>query len=207
MNSSVANEDDLLAKACRGDGEALGHLLQKYRPYLRIMAQRRLDSRLKIRVDPSDVVQTTFLEAHRDLASFRGKAEGELVAWLRRILDNNLAQTIQRHVFAKKRSIRRERSLDDAVGTSHVLADFLAADQSSPSRRVMRGEAAIRLAQSMDQLPTDQHEAVRLRYLEGRSLREIAEHFDRTEVAVAGLLKRGLRGLRKQLDTNGSRDH
>ena len=199
MNSSLANEDALLAKACGGDGEALGTLLQKYRPYLRVMAQRRLDSRLKIRVDPSDVVQTTFLEAHRDLAGFRGKSQGELVAWLRRILDNNLAQAIQRHVFAKKRSIRREKSLDDAVGTSHVLADFLAADQSSPSRRVMRGEAAIRLTVAMQRLPRDQHEAVRLRHLEGCSLAQIAERFGRTEVAVAGLLKRGLRGLRKRL--------
>jgi RNA polymerase sigma-70 factor (ECF subfamily) len=195
MSSSTASQ--LLAKARQGDAEAAGILLERYRPYLRLIAQRRLDSGVKARVDPSDVVQQTCLEAYRDLVSFRGGAEAELIAWLRRILDHNVAQTIQKHVFAQKRATDKERSLDDSNGLGRALREVLAAEQSSPSRRAMRDEDAVGLAQAMQTLPEDQHEAIRLRHLEGWSLAQIAEQLDRSEVAVAGLLKRGLRRLRK----------
>jgi RNA polymerase sigma-70 factor (ECF subfamily) len=61
------------------------------------------------------------------------------------------------------------------------------------------GESAARLAAALAELPDDQREAVRLRYLEGRSLAEIAERMDRTVVAAAGLVKRGLIHLRKSM--------
>ena len=79
------------------------------------------------------------------------------------------------------------------------MREKLASRQSSPSSRAMRGEAAVRLAQAMDRLPIDQCEAIRLRYLEGSSLTQIATEMQRSEVAAAGLLKRGLRGLRNDL--------
>ena len=63
----------------------------------------------------------------------------------------------------------------------------------------MQGELAVRLAVEIEKLPSDQREAVRLRHLEGWSLKNLAGHFHRSESAVAGLLKRGLRGLREQL--------
>ena len=63
----------------------------------------------------------------------------------------------------------------------------------------MRGEDAVRLAAALCELPEDQRKAVRLRHLEGFTLQQLAEHFDRSPEAVAGLLKRGLRKLRKLL--------
>lgn len=195
MDASTASQ--LLARARQGDAEAAGMLLERYRAYLRLIAKRRLDCQVQARVDPSDVVQQTCLEAYRDLGDFRGGVEAELIAWLRRILDNNLAQTIQQHVFTQKRAAGRERSLDDSKGPGEALRKSLAAEQSSPSRRAMRGEDAVRLAGALETLPPDQHEAVRLRHLEGWSLAQIARRLDRSEVAVAGLLKRGLWGLRK----------
>jgi len=196
--------DELIAEARAGSDEALGVLLDRYRPYLRLLAQRGLGTDVQSRVDPSDVVQRAFLDAHRDWAAFRGGAEPELVAWLRRILENNLSETVGEHVRAQKRSTRKEKSLTESNG--RALAADLAADQSSPSQRAMRGEAAVVLAQAVDTLPDDQCEAIRLRYLEGWTLSQIAEHFDRSQVAVAGLLKRGLRGLRKYFDAVSGSD-
>ena len=190
--------DDLVEKAVKGDQEALGILLEQYRPYLRILARRQLDSVMNARVDPSDVVQQTCLEAFRDLVGFRGSEAGELVAWLRRILENNVSQSIQRHIVTQKRSVSREQQLDDSQERGQALAS-LPGDGSSPSRRAMRGELAIRLAQEVESLPEDQCEAIRLRHLEGWSLAQLADHFGRSESAVAGLLKRGLRALRLQL--------
>jgi len=198
MASSEVN--DLLAKARRGDSNALGCLLQRYGPYLKLLAQRRLDQRLQARIDPADVVQQTFLEAQRDLAQFRGRTESELMAWLRTILDHNIAQVVQKHLLAQKRDATRERSLNDSRQGGGPLASRLPAEQSSPSQRAMRGESAVRLALAMSALPEAQQEAIRLRHLEGLSLAEIGQRMQRSELAVAGLLKRGLRGLRTQLE-------
>ncbi len=196
--------DELIAEARAGSDEALGVLLDRYRPYLRLLAQRGIGSELQARVDPSDVVQRAFLDAHRDWTGFRGQAEPELVAWLRRILENNVSETVGEHVRAQRRSTRKERPLTEPG--DGVLPANLAAEQSSPSQRAMRGEAAVALARAIETLPDDQREAIRLRYLEGWTLAQITEHFDRSQVAVAGLLKRGLRGLRKYFDDVSSSD-
>ncbi len=197
MDSLDVNE--LLNRARQGDVQALGQLLDYYRPYLSVLAQRHLDSEVRGRVDASDVVQLTYMEAFRDLPQFRGTHEAELVAWLRQILRNNLSQMLQRHVFAQRRSVDREKSLDNEGKAAEHLRNSLAGNLSSPSRRAMRGENAVLLAQALQALPEDQREAVRLRHLEGWTLAQLASHFGRSEVAVAGLLKRGLRALRKKL--------
>ncbi len=193
---SAVPAQELIRRARDGDREALGVLLDRYRPYLRILAQRRLEP-VQGRVDASDVVQQTFLEAQRDFPAFGGKEEPELIAWLRRVLENNAANTLERHWFAQKRRVDRERSLDDTHGGGTPLHRSVAAEQTSPSRRAMLGEAAVRLAEALETLPADQREAVRLRHLEGWTIAQLAGYFERSETAVAGLLKRGLRGLRE----------
>jgi RNA polymerase sigma-70 factor, ECF subfamily len=189
----------LLNQARGGDREAVGKILEKYQSYLYLLAKRQISGRLQLRVDAMDVVQQTLLEVQRDLDSFRGQTEEELLAWIRRVLYHNVAQLIQRHWEAKKRSLQQECSLDEPMNEGFALRDCLAGDQTSPSQRAMRGEAAVRLAQAIGQLPEDQQEAIRLRHLEGYSLRELAEAMGRSETAVAGLLKRGLKRLRDQL--------
>jgi RNA polymerase sigma-70 factor (ECF subfamily) len=197
---------ELILRARRGDGEALGALLDRYRAYLRILARRKLDGAAQARVDVSDVVQQTYLEAHRDFVAFQGGEEAELIGWLRRILEHNAAHAIERHLFTQKRTMDRERSLDDSLGRGAPLAGRVPADQTSPSRRAMLGEAAARLAEAIELLPEDQREAIRLRHLEGWSLEQLAAHFGRSESAVAGLLKRGLRGLRNHFRGEENQD-
>ena len=77
---------------------------------------------------------------------------------------------------------------------------ILADDQSSPSGRIERQERLVRLADSLAMLPQDQRTAVELRHLQGRTLVEIGEHMNRSAASVAGLLQRGLRTLRKDLE-------
>ncbi|MBW3600449.1 MAG: sigma-70 family RNA polymerase sigma factor [Planctomycetes bacterium] len=203
---NAASAEELIRLAREGDREALGRLLEQYRAYLRLLAQRRLDAVAQARVDASDVVQQTCMEAHRDFAAFRGGHEGELLAWLRRILEHNAAHTIERHIYAQKRTLDREKPLDDSQSAAGPLLGRLAAEQTSPSRRAMLGEAAVRLAQALEHLPEDQREAVRLRHLEGWTLDQLTEHFQRSETAVAGLLKRGLRGLRSHFRGAGGQE-
>jgi RNA polymerase sigma-70 factor, ECF subfamily len=201
---TLSSTDHLLDRARSGDMDAVGSLLQRYQTFLLLLAKRRLSGRLQARVDAADLVQQTLLEAQRDLPAFRGSTEEELVAWLKQILHHNVQQSIQRHWEAKKRSLQQECSLDQPWNDGIALRDCVAADQTSPSQRAMRGEAAVRLATAIGALPDDQQEAVRLRHLEGYSLKQLAEVMGRSETAVAGLLKRGLKRLRDQLLADGT---
>jgi RNA polymerase sigma-70 factor (ECF subfamily) len=191
---------NLLALAKKGERSALGSLLEHYRPYLLVLAQRYLDPRLQGRLDPADVVQVTFLEAQRDLESFRGEDIASMLAWLRNILRNNIASMHQHHLMTKKRSAHLEAYSKTSTDEGQVeLVDLLPSETTSPSQRAMRDEVAAELAASLMKLPDTQKEALRLRYLEGWSLKKISDHLQKSEMAVAGLLKRGLQGLRQEL--------
>jgi RNA polymerase sigma-70 factor (ECF subfamily) len=173
--------------------------LGRFRDYLLLLARRELPPRLHARLDASDIVQQTLLEAHRDLPGFRGATSAELVAWLRRILARNLANA-GRDLGRQKRDVRRECSLEQELDQTSVhLAALVADGDGSPSAQADQAEQARRLAAALAALPDGQRQAVELRHLHGWPLADIAAHMDRSPAAVAGLLQRGLRELRQLL--------
>ena len=114
--------------------------LERYRSYLRLLAEARLDRRLRAKLDASDVVQQTMLHAHRAWRQFRGTSDGELAAWLRQILARNLLHCV-RDFRRAKRDVSCERSLAAACDESSArLEAWLAAEESSPSQQVQRTE-------------------------------------------------------------------
>lgn len=178
-----------------GDGQSL----EKFRDYLHVLARAHLDPRLKAKLDPSDVVQQTLLEAYQKRGQFRGSTDAERGAWLRQMLVHNLVGALRR--FGQgKRDVSREKSMEDALHASSSRVDaWLAAVQSSPSQHADRTEQALRLAAAIEKLPDAQREAIVLRHWHGWSLDAIAQHLGRSYTAVAGLLKRGLQQLRTEL--------
>jgi RNA polymerase sigma-70 factor (ECF subfamily) len=179
--------------------EEVGRRLESFRAYLRLLARLHLAPQLRGKLDPSDIVQQTLLQAYQALDQFRGQTEAEWAAWLRQILVRNLAQAV-RDFGRAKRDLAREQSLQPAVDASSArLEALLAADQSSPSQRAEAAEQALRLAEALEQLPEAQREALVLQHWHGWSLAQIAGHMNRSPAAVAGLIKRGLRQLRERL--------
>jgi RNA polymerase sigma-70 factor, ECF subfamily len=174
--------------------------LERFRDYLRLLVRLQLGVRPNARVDPSDIVQQTLLEAFEKRAQFRGNTDAEQAAWLRMILARNVAD-VHRAQARLKRDVTRERSLDEDLDESSArLGRWLAADQPSPSEHARLHEQAILLADALARLPEFQREAVILHYWQGRSLAEIASTLDRSTGSIAGLLKRGLKALRTELD-------
>ena len=94
--------DQLFASARAGSATCLGRLLTLYSNYLKLLISAQLDERLRVRVSPSDIVQETFFEAHRDFPQFRGQSTGEFVAWLRRILVNNILRVVEQHLLGRE---------------------------------------------------------------------------------------------------------
>lgn len=173
--------------------------LDRHRSYLVMLATMQFDRRLRGRLDPSDVVQQTLQEAHQQRDNFRGDNSAQLAGWLRQMLRNNMIDAARRHLRGK-RAVDRERSVEAMHGSSLRLDAVLAADQSTPSEQAQRHESLLQMAAALETLPPDQAEAVRLKHLHGWSLKEIAEHMDRSTPAVAGLLHRGLKNLRETME-------
>jgi RNA polymerase sigma-70 factor (ECF subfamily) len=181
------------------DGPHDGLDLEQYREYLRLLARSRLDPRLQARLEPSDLVQQTLLEAWQALGQLRGHSREQVAAWLRQILARNLANAV-RDLRRDKRDVAREQSLDALLHDSALsLEAWLAAELSSPGRCAVRQEESARLASALAKLQETQREVVLLRYFHGWPLHQIGRQVGRTPAAVAGLLHRGLLQLRTLL--------
>jgi RNA polymerase sigma-70 factor (ECF subfamily) len=206
-SSSALNSEQLLDSARNGAEESRGRLLQLYANYLKLLATTQIDGKLRARVSPSDVVQDTLLEAHRDFAQFRGQSAGEFLGWLRKILVNNLARSVERHVIAEKRDVRREVAIDEfgaAFERSTARLEAVLADNAtSPSAAVQRHEHLLLLADQLAMLPEDHRKVLVLRHLKELPFNEVAQQMGRSPGAVRMLWVRAIDGLRSRLREQG----
>jgi len=132
------------------------------------------------------------------LQTFRGSTEQEFTGWITTILHHRLRNAL-RDNRAGCRNIQLEVPLPNAHDSAALIWHEPASRQSTASKRFIRGERALRLAAALDKLSAEQALAVKLRFLEGWALKELARRMDKTSIAVAGLLKRGLAKLRASL--------
>jgi RNA polymerase sigma-70 factor (ECF subfamily) len=200
MSETPPDPEELLRRAQGGDGAALGRLLELYRNYLGLLARHQIGKRLQSKVDDSDLIQETFLEAHRDFARFQGTTEAELISWLRRILASNIANLVQHYQGTRRRNVRLEREL--VVGldqSSSALERNLIAKQGSPTEHAARRDQAVLLADALAKLPEDYRQVLVLRHLEELSFADVAERMGRTIFSVKNLWARALAHLRRSL--------
>jgi RNA polymerase sigma-70 factor (ECF subfamily) len=174
-------------------------LAARYGEYLRDLARLQVDPHLHALVDPSGVAQEALWKACQAWPDFEYRGEAPLRAWLRTILERALLDEM-RKVKAQKRVWLREQSLERALeASSSAVSVWLADPGSSPSDRARRAEDKEALQDALCEMPRMQRQVLVWRYYHGWSHGEIAEHLGSTRVAVAGLLKRGLRALRARL--------
>jgi RNA polymerase sigma-70 factor (ECF subfamily) len=195
----------LLSRAKSRDASALGELLEPYRNYLLMLARLKVGRRLQGKLGDSDLVQQTYLEAHRDFRQFRGRTEAELVGWLRRLMATNLANQARSFVGTQCRSIHLETDLLAELNrSSQVLDRALFSPSDSPSAKAARGEELVVLADALQRLPEDYREVILGRHFENESFPAIAARMGRSEDSVQKLWARGLSKLRKLLEAPDS---
>lgn len=182
---------ELIESARLGNSEAMSRLLSFSRAALRERAQRELPLDLQARVDASDVIQEVLFEASTDFASFRGQSSREWRGWLQRVLANNVIQNLRRHIFAEKRSLRKEHPLE---GHNNLVME-----DSSPSRRVRHAEQVEWLTALQSKLEPDFQTALRLRYWDDYSLAQIATTMDLTKDRAARLLRKAVEALHREI--------
>lgn len=172
--------------------------LERFRKYLKLLANSQLDSLLARQIDASDIVQQTMLNATANLQQFRGQSEADFLSWLQQILANNLIDALRYH-GRMKRDVARNKSLDESVFNSFRRVEALAQSCSTPSQHAIKNEQLLRLPQALQALPDTQREAIVLHHLQGLMLAETALRMDKSESAVCGLLHRGLKRLHEIL--------
>jgi RNA polymerase sigma-70 factor, ECF subfamily len=186
--------DRLLTAARAGDRSALGHLLDSFRVYLSLLADRKLGADLKPKCSQSDLVQKTFLDAQQAFGQFEGSDPQKVCAWLERILLNNLGDVARQFRQSEKRQIQREVPLAESWGEISALID-----RSTPSKKVASQEESDRLQQALARLSADFQRVITLRNLERRKFEEIADAMERSVGAVKKLWSRAIMQLRKEM--------
>ena len=198
---SGADLEVLLEQARCGDTESLGLLLDRYRNYLGFLARGLIGGTLRGNLDASDLVQQTFLEAHRDLPKFRGAGESELAAWLRRILVHNVSQQAEYH-DRLKRGRKQRMSLDELLDRSgRFVARVRSELRDSPSTCAIKREQAVLLANALACLPEDQRTSLEMHHLQGLPVPEVSRIMGRSLLSVTGLIYRGMKALRELLNS------
>jgi RNA polymerase sigma-70 factor (subfamily 1) len=171
--------------------------VDRLRPLLKMRARQiQRHPRLRRRFDSSDLVQDALLRGWEKREQLRGCSEGELLAWLQRIMTNRAVDTIRREM-AQGRDPRLEEYLASLEDSSQHWEAALTATQGSPGEQAQRQEELLRLAGALEQLAPDQGEVVLARDLLGESMDEIAQRLDRSRKAIAMLLQRGRQRLRE----------
>ncbi|WP_166826080.1 sigma-70 family RNA polymerase sigma factor [Thalassoroseus pseudoceratinae] len=202
-NASVPSLADLLDSARQGDAEARDQLFARCRSFVGVLAQAQVESWLQRRVDPSDIVQQTLLDAHRDFDQFRGQTEAEWLAWLKQILKHNTQDIVRRYRGTQKRQQQREVSWNKArPNNSHDHDPQPAASDGSPSQAAMRNEMELRIADAVSRLPNDYREVIILRNLQRLPFDQIADQLGRSRPATQMLWTRAVQKLRDHLRDN-----
>lgn len=197
MGSSV---DRLVGRARRGDRVATGRLLMLYDLRLRRRIGRKISAELQGLLSPEDVLQETYSAAYRHIPRLKPREGQAFYNWLAAIADRKLLDAVKTH-HAAKRSPRpnARRIAVDRLSSFLGLARLIDRRNKTPSKVVARREAVRAMQVAMASLPELCRQAVWMRHIEGKPVREIAAFLGRTERAVHQLCYRGLMQLRKQM--------
>ncbi|MGI9519976.1 MAG: sigma-70 family RNA polymerase sigma factor [Pirellulaceae bacterium] len=184
--------------AREGSIDAVAELMRASREYLLLIANHELDNDLRRKLGPSDVVQSSIMDATRCIEQFQGSSRQQFMAWLRTILHNRVARKRRDYKSSEKRNIRREQPLQSARQSGqHALQ--IAVDEPTPATEAAKNEQLALVAGCLAELPEDYQRVIRMRQWEQLTFREIATRMNRTEDACQKLWRRAIAALKHSL--------
>ena len=205
LESETPKVNALITGAREGDHQCREQLFEVCRSYLGFAARAQVESWLRVKVDASDLVQQTMLEAHRDFDKFQGSTEQEWLGWLRRILAHNVSDFIRHYKGTAKRRIQKEVPFrDPRISGPAPGAPEPAASDRTPSQEFALLDDSLRVTQALSSLAPDHQEVIVLRNLERLSFNDVAERMERSRPAVQMLWMRAIKKLQETLGDEGS---
>jgi RNA polymerase sigma-70 factor (ECF subfamily) len=195
----------LLLQAEGGNPQAVNKLLERHRQALRRMVAARMDRGMVQRVDASDIVQETLIEAHRRLSDYIHDGSMPFHLWLRQIAKDRLIDAHRRN-RAQRRDVGREHALHAApTGQSSLdLAAQLCDMELTPAAQALRKELEGRFWSALARLDDADREIVLMRHQEQLGNGEVAELLQLTPAAAGMRYLRAIRRLRSALGESPS---
>ncbi len=191
------DEERLICLAVDGDTMALAELFGRYRTRLRQMVRLRLDRRLQGRVDPSDVLQETYLDVAGQLAHFLRKREMPFFLWLRLVAGQRLLRIHREHLGAAMRDAGREVSLYKGAlpqASSVSLAAQLLGHYTPASQALSRAEVQLQIQAALNAMEPIDREIIALRHFEELTNAEAAQVLELDPFTAS---KRYIRALKR----------
>lgn len=198
LEESTTEWDGLIQQACAGSDSALGVIVSRMQNYLLSVANAEMAPAVRSKFSGSDIIQQSMLEAHQSIGSFRGKSQGELKVWLKRIVLSNLIDETRRYQKTRKRDTSREISVD---WNAQPLPQ---PNGQTASWMVSRTEFDQQLFEAVQNLPARQRHVIEARHRDGMPYSKIAIELDVTEEAARKLWARGVHTLRRSLNKSVS---
>jgi RNA polymerase sigma-70 factor (ECF subfamily) len=195
-SSPVPSPEELLRTAQQGKREALGQLLQNYRPYMLHIANAELPDWLQAKVGGSDVVQEAMVEALGGFQKFEGQSVVELQGWLRAILVRQVGKAARHFQGTDKRQVDREVSLPEAGSRASGLAD----GQLSPSGQFGKDEEVEAVQQALARLPEHYRQILIWREWEDVPFAEIARRLDKSVDAARMVWWRAVERFNQEME-------
>ncbi len=185
-----------------GGRQALAALFDRYRDRLRRMVELRIDSRVRARLDASDVLQEAFLDVAHDLEAYLADPKLPPLLWMRLHVGRRLTTLHRQHLGTKMRDAGMEISLyRDALpeASSAALASMLLGKHTSPTQAALRAERLLRVQEALNTLDPIDREVLALRHFEQLSRTETAEVLGISQEAAAKRYFRALKRLKNVL--------
>lgn len=192
--------DELADRIRAGDREALAAFIEVRRGPLSGFIERQLGAALRRKVEPDDIFQEVSAEAVRALSGV-DLSQRDPFGWLCQLAERRIIDAHRRFFGAQKRDAGREVPLGaGGGGDSHAgLINLLVVSMTTPTQAFSRNQRAVQLVEALEQLPAEQREALRLRYIEGLPSKDIAQRLGKTDGAVRVMLTRSLAKLQTLL--------
>jgi RNA polymerase sigma-70 factor, ECF subfamily len=176
--ADIRTNEELLDSACNGDEGALAVLVERHRERLERMVRLRMDRRLQGRVDPTDVVQETYLAVRGKFPQYRENPTLHFFLWLRLEVGQKLVDLHRFHLGAQMRDAGQEVSLHRGAlpeASSVSLAEQLMGKLSTASNVAMRVELKLRVQEALNSMDPNDREVLILRHFEELSNSETAQ--------------------------------
>lgn len=202
--------NQLLERASNGDRDALGLLFERFQDRLVKIVKFRMDTRVRGRLDPADVLQEAFIEATQRFPDYSESREMPFFLWLRFITVQRLLQVHRRHLGVKGRDAARDVSIFTAPqpqATSVVIAAHLLGRQTSPSMAAVRAEMQMQVERSLNAMDPIDREVLALRHFEQLANVEVAKLLDLSTTAASNRYIRAVKRLKQVMGEMHGADH
>jgi len=198
-----AFEAELMKEAVDGDTVAVTVLLTHGHQGLRAFLVHRIPRGVHGVVDVDDIIQEAHIEVYQHVRSFAPRGPGSFHRWVAAIALRRLRNVVRAHQALKRGGpegiVARPAGREDSL---HALLELIAGPVETPSRTAARSEAVDALEVAIAALPRHYREAVRLVYLEGRPVADVAGIMGRTPRAVHNLCHKAKEKLRRSLGSS-----